>query len=236
MMNTFSIRFTPQPVDLSGITDFSFDYLNRYEKFILAREDKDKQGQSVPVHYHIYVETTYGEATIRQTTKEALRLPAAGRGKNNGYYSLIPNWKDPGYICKYNDIQTTKGYTEKELLDFVISGKKKYLHKMEKSPAENSVTAETKSKPTAKTPRIPYQQQIISIAAADWYNHKKRLREENACNADAYDLPQFVMKAMREVSRGINEYLLQDICNAILYDDLDFRERTLERIKSKLKL
>lgn len=233
-MKTFSVRFTPKPEGLDDISGWSFEYLKKYEKYIVAREDKDKQGQSVPVHYHIYIETSYGEATIRQTTKEALRLPVGGRGKNNGYYSLIPDWKDPGYICKYNDILDSKGFTEKELVDCVVSGKNKYLNKVEKVQAEHTVTAGPKP-PTAKTPRIPYQQQIISIAYAEWMKYKKQCRDEGV-QEDRYQVIELVCKAMREVSRGINAYLLQDICNAILYDDPDYREQTLQRLKSKLTL
>jgi len=232
---TYSIRFTPHPVGLEDISGWSFDYLQKYERYIVCREDKDKQGHSVPVHYHIFIETTYGEATIRQATKESLRLPAGGRGKNNGYYSLIPDWKDPGYICKYNAILVSKGYTEKEIMDFVISGKNKYLLKVEKTPAENSVTAGQKST-TPKSPRIPYQQEIISIAYAEWIKLKKSRLEADMTQVDVYDLVPIVCKAMREKSRGINAYLLQDICNAILFDDPDYQERTLQRLKSKIQL
>lgn len=225
----FAIRFTPY--DLSG---WSFEYLKKYETYIVGREDKDRAGRSVPVHYHVYIETTYGEATVRQATKEALRLPAGGRGKNNKHYSLKEEWNDPGYMCKYNEILDSKGFTEKELMDFVISGKNKYLNKVETTPAANSVTAGQKST-TAKTPRIPYQQQIITIAYAEWMKYKRQCREEGT-QEDRYEVIEIVCKAMREVSRGLNEYLLKDICNAVLFDDPDYREITLQRLKSKLIL
>lgn len=239
-MNTFSIRFTPQPKGKDGIvlpeiSGWNFEYLKRHEKYILAREDKDKMGRSVPVHYHIYIETSYGEATIRQTTKEALRLPAGGRGKNNGYYSLIPDWKDPGYICKYNELLDSKGFTEKELMDYVISGRKKYLEKLERTPAENSVTAGQKST-TAKTPRVPYQQQIISIASAEWYKYKRECGYKLTAGEAKDKVIEFVCAAMREVSRGINEYLLKDLVYGVLYDDLDFRETLLNRLKSRIEI
>lgn len=234
-MNTFSIRFTPHPHNCNDISGWSFNYLDKYEKYIVAKEDKDKYGRSVPVHYHVYVETSYGEATLRQTTKEALRLPAGGRGKNNGYYSLIPDWKDVAYICKYNDIQKSKGFTEKELVDCVVSGKQKYLQEVGKVPAENSVTAGPEKPITAKTPRIPYQQQIIAIAYAEWMKHK-RARKQEGLDEERSELVEIICKAMREVSRGINIYLVQDIYNAVLFDDPDWREYALNRLKSKLIL
>lgn len=174
--------------------------------------------------------------SIRDMAKIRFRIPSGnGRGKNNIYFALFSDWKDPGYICKYNKILSSKGYSEKELMEFVILGKQKYPIKVEKTPAENSVTAESKSKPTAKTPRIPYQQQIIAIAYAEWIKHKKK-HEEEGTEVSPYDIVEIVCKSMREVSRGINAYLLQDICSAILFDDPDFRERTLLRLKSKIHL
>ena len=228
----FSIRFTPHPKGLDDISGYSFDYLDKFEKYIVAREDKDKKGQSVPVHYHIFIDTTYGEATVRQKTKEALRLPAGGRGKNNGYYSLIPDWKDPGYICKYNEILGSKGYTEKELMDYVISGKKTYLNKVEGKIQEVKISGPSTS---AKSPRISYQQLIISIAYAEWENYKKQCRQEGT-EPDLDPIIEMVCKAMRETSRGINAYLLQDIVNAILFDDIEYRQRILQRLKSKIIL
>lgn len=239
VLNCYSIRFTPHPVNCNDISGWSFEYLKKFEKYIVAREDKDKLGRSVPVHYHIYIETSYGEATLRQKTKESLRLPAGGRGKNNGYYSLIPDWKDPGYICKYNEVVDSKGFTETELMDFVKKGKNKYLDKVESTPAENSVTAGQNST-SAKSPRIPYQQQIIAIASAEWYKYKRDKK-----NDSEYFIPkdevksvitEMVCKAMRDVSRGINVYLLQDLVYAVLYDDLDYRDILLERLKSRIIL
>lgn len=231
-MNTFSIRFTPHPVGLPDISGYSFDYLKKFDKYIVAKEDKDKKGHSVPVHYHVFIETSYGDATVRQTTKEALRLPAGGRGKNNGYYSLIPNWKDPGYICKYNEVLDSKGYTEKELMDFVVSGKQKYLNRVEGKIQEGKTSGPSTS---AKSPRIPYQQEIICIAAADWKNHKTRCKEKDE-QVLTTDLIEIVCKAMREKSRGINVYLVQDICYAVLFDDFDYKEIVLQKIKSKINL
>lgn len=225
----YHLRFTPY--DLSGYT---FEWLERYQKYIVAREDVEDDGTPL-LHYHILIDTDAHKDTVRDMVKTKLPIPAGGRGKNNKYYALIADWKDPGYICKYNNVEKTKGFTEKELLDFVVSGKKKYLEKVEKTPAENSVTAESRSTPTAKTPRIPYQQQIISIASAEWYKYKRNCMTQDF-TVDPLMTVDFIMAAMREVSRGCNEYLIQDLANAILFDDLDFRQRTLDRIKSRVRV
>jgi len=229
-MNTYHLRFTPY--DLSG---YAFDWLARYDRFICAEEEYDDEGNPLK-HFHMLIVSDNAPNSIRDLAKDRFRIPSGnGRGKNNKYFALFTDWKDPGYICKYNKVLSSKGYSEKELMDFVISGKNKYPVKTEKTPAEDSVTAGSKSKPTAKSPRIPYQQQIISIAYADWINHKKK-RQEEGIEASPYDLVEIVCKAMREQSRGINAFLLQDICSAVLFDDPDYRERTLLRLKSKISL
>lgn len=228
-MRTYHLRFTP--CDLSGYT---FDWLTRYPKFIVAQEDLDDDGLPL-LHYHILIESDNVKDTIRDMAKDRLRIPSSGgKGKNNKYYALIPDWLDPGYICKYNKILYSQGYTEKTLMEFVVSGKEKYLDKV-KTPAENSVTAVSQKLPTPKCPRIPYQQEIIAIAYADWLNYKKKCAIEEL-QIHPHEVVDFVCKAMREKSRGINSYLLQDIVNAILYDDPDFRERTLQRLKSKIQV
>lgn len=85
-----------------------------------------------------------------------------------------------------------------------------------------------------KVAKVPYQQQIIAISYAEWIKYKNSL--EDGFAPSPYHLVEIVCKAMREMSRGINAYLLQDICSAVLFDDPDFRERTLERLKSKIQL
>ena len=224
----FHLRFTPY--DLSG---YEFGWLERYTRYIVAREEVDDNGNPL-LHYHILIDTDAHKDSVRDMVKSKLPIPRSGRGENNKYYALIKDWKDPGYICKYNQIQSSKGYGENEIMEFVILGKKKYLDKTDETPAENSVTA-VKSPATPKSPRIPYQQQIIAIASADWYKYKKECKEQGF-EINKYELIEFVCKAMREVSRGINEHLLKDICNAVLFDDLDYRTQTLERLKSRIQL
>lgn len=228
VVNKIMVRFTPY--DLSGYT---FDWLNRYDKFICAREDLDDNLQPL-LHYHLYIETDAHPDTVRDMVKARLRIPPAGRGKNNKYYAMFEDWKDPGYVCKYNQIQSSKGYSEAEVLELVKKGKIKYLDKVEKTPAGHSVTAE-KSSTTPKSPRIPYQQQIIAIASAEWYKYKRECKEQGF-EPDKYQIIEYVCKAMRDVSRGVNEYLVRDICNAVLFDDLDYRDRVLQRLKSRIEL
>lgn len=224
-MRTYHLRFTP--CDLSGYT---FDWLTRYPKYIVAQEDENDIGEEF-LHYHILIESDNAPDSIRDMAKKQLGIHSTGgKGKNNKYYALIQDWLDPGYICKHNNILHSKGYTEKTLMEFVVSGKEKYLNK-QKTPA----TAGEKSSTTPKCPRIPYQQEIIAIAYVEWLKYKKQCATDDL-EVHPHEVVDFVCKAMREKSRGINAYLLQDIVNAVLYDDPDFRERTLKRLKSKIQV
>lgn len=227
----FHLIFTPH--DLSGYT---FEWLERYDKYIVAKEIGKKKKH---LHYHILIVTDAKHDTVRDMAKSRLHIPPGQRGKESKYYALLSDWKDPGYICKSNDVQAYKGYSEKEIMDFVISGKKKYLEEVDETPAENSVTA-AKSPITAKSPRIPYQQQIIAIADAEWYKIKREYKEKNQFTMSVSEakgiIVDLVCKAMREVSRGINPYLLQDCVYAIFYDDVDYKDIVLEKLKSRIQL
>lgn len=209
----FHLRFTPY--DISGYT---FVFLENYSHYIVAYEDKDKKGNPTQPHYHVLIDTDYGEKSVRDAIKLNLKIPKSSRGKNNAYYCLETEWRDPGYVCKYNDIRNSKGYSEKEIMEFVISGKNKYLRKVE----EVELSGE---KAPAAPPKIPFQQAVIADAAADWYNYKR----ENA-DPDIQELKKFVCDSMRKHGRGINQYLVKELAYAVLYDDLDYRDYVLNKI------
>lgn len=86
-----------------------------------------------------------------------------------------------------------------------------------------------------KVVRVPYQQAVVATAAADWINYKKEQEQEEKKVKPA-DVVQFVCNAMREHGRGINPYLVKDLGYAVLYDDLDFRERILNKLKYEFNL
>lgn len=209
------LRFTPY--DISGYT---FDFLKSYDKYIVARELLDDSGNNL-LHYHILITTDYGIKSVRDAAKLALHILASGRGKNNKFYALVPDWRDMDYIVKYYDIIVSKGYTESELLNSAVSGKKKYLDKVERTELRGEKAPAVPPKP----PKIPFQQAVIASAAADWAKYK---RESSAIDTD--QLKKYVCLAMREHGKGINVYLVKEICYAILFDDLDYREMVLNKI------
>lgn len=218
----FHFRFTPY--DISGYT---FDFLDSIaHKYILSWEDKDKTGKTVPKHYHCYIETTYGEKSVRDAIKSSLKIPASGRGKNNKYYAFQAEWKDPGYVCKYDNIVKSKGFTEKQILECVISGKKKYLDKVDRGELSGDRVA-----PAPKSPKVPFQQAVIAYAAAEWYKYKATCKESGDFVSEL-EVVEFVCKGMREHGRGINQYLVKELAYAVLYDDLDYRETVMKKIRS----
>lgn len=219
----FHLRFTPN--DISG---YIFNFLEVYDRYILAQEDKDDNGLPL-LHYHILIDTDYGIQSVRNVATASLKIPKSGRGKNNAYYALFADWKDPGYICKYNNILQSKGFSEKEILDYVISGQKKYLNKVKASELSGEVAPA--QAPTKREPKVTFQQEVIAYATAEWYKYK---RQESDFNKDR--LIGFVCDGMRKYGRGINVYLVKDIVYGILYDDLDYRNIILNKIKSQIFL
>lgn len=213
----FHLRFTP--ADISGYT---FDFLDVYDKYIIAFEDKNKKGQSVPDHYHILIVTDYGEKSVRDALKTSLKIPKSGRGKNNKHYMLNEDWKDASYVCKYYDIKKSKGYSEKEIMDFAIEGKKKYLSQA--GGATNEVRSVEKA-----PPKLPFQQACIADAAADWYNYKRQCTDNDE-HIEITKVCEFVCNAMRKNGKGVNVYLVKELGYAVLYDDLDYKDLILKKV------
>lgn len=215
----FHVRFTPYE-----ITGHTFDFLSFYDKFILAQEDYDDDGNPL-LHYHILIEdVSVGEQTLRNAVKANFKIPPAGKGRNNKYYALLSDWKDPSYICKYNHILRSKGYSEKQIMEYVISGKKKYLDKVKEAELSGEVAPAALSPKKEKVVKVPFQQAVIASASADWYNYKR----QGGSSID--ELKEFVCNAMREHSKGINVYMVRDLAYAVLYDDLDHRDYVLNKI------
>lgn len=235
-MYKYHVRFTPH--DLSG---YEFAWLEKYTRVLLFEEHLDKKGKEVPKHYHIYIESDNAKKSITDDIKSSLKIPPSGRGKNNKYYSCIPDWEDPGYIAKWGNEKLTRGFSEKEIMECVVSGKQKYLSQSEKrSDLSGDCVAPADESPVKKTKSISFQQKVLTIAGDKWYEYKKQHPEVVIpgviCNDAKNILVGFVCSAMREVSRGINPFLVRDMVYAILYDDLEFREVILRKIISKADL
>lgn len=214
----FHLRFTPD--DISGYT---FDFLDTYDKYIVAQEDVHDDGSPL-LHYHILVETTYGVKSIRDAAKAALKIPATGRGKNNKYYALIEDWKDPGYICKYNNIIRCKGFSEKEIMEFVISGKKKYLDKVKGTELSGDSVAP--AAPSSRT-RVSIDKEVIADCITFYELRKKS--DEGAPTIN--ELVKEACRVTRSYGKGINMFKIRDYVHAVLFD-CDNSEYVVNKISS----
>lgn len=195
----FHLRFTPY--DISGYT---FDFLDLYTKYIVAQEDHDDDGKPL-LHYHILIDTDYGDASLRNAVKAALKIPPAGRGKNNKYYAIIPDWRDPGYICKNNHILKSKGFSEKEIMECVISGKQKYLDK-QKSPDIPAVISPSRT-------RISVDKEVI----ADCITFYELAKKDGKCPT-AEQLCEEACRSVRAHGKGINPFKIREYVLATWFD------------------
>lgn len=222
----YHFRFTPD--DISGYT---FDFLESYDRYILAWEDKDKYGRPVPKHYHTYVETSYGEKSVRDAIKTDLKIPSAGRGKNNKYYAFQTDWKDPGYVCKYDNIIRSKGFTEKQILEYVVSGRKKYLKKVD----GGELSGEVAPAPQPRKQKPMTHAVIIGEATTRWYAYK---RDNDVANHTKRELEKALTKIICEEiiksGKGISPFQVRDYANAVLFSDIDYKDRLLEKLSRDL--
>lgn len=215
----FHLRFTPY--DISGYT---FDFLESYASlYIVAFEDKDKYGKPTEKHYHVYIETDYDLQTVRKEAKTALKIPTTGgRGRNNKYFAFISNWQDPGYVCKWNEVVRSKGYSEKQIMDYVISGKQKYLNKVEKSP--DVLVAST----GCSRSRVSVDKEVIGECITFFELAKKRGETPSA-----NQLVEEACRVVRSYGKGINPYKIREYVLAVWFEVGD-REHVVERVLKML--
>lgn len=203
----YHLRFTPD--DISGYT---FDFLDQFAAYIVAFENKDKFGDPAVNHYHILIDTDYGIQTVRNAVKASLKIPKSGQGRNNKYYMLNDDWKDPSYIVKYYDIRKSKGYTEKQILDFAIEGQKKYLKKKE---APLTIVVEKK-----KTQSVD---RLVSADILQWYHEQDSPPDKRAIIRKACEL-------YRSRDKGINKFKVRDIVMTLYFDVHTTRDSVIEDI------
>lgn len=119
----FHLRFTPdEKVSDENLAKF----VSKYEKYIVAREQHDKNGEAVKPHYHMYIESDMDIDTVRYNFKKVLSIPTGGQGRNNKYYS-IKQWNvgEIGYIVKQGDIKFQAGFKMEDILQKKIEVKLK---------------------------------------------------------------------------------------------------------------
>lgn len=136
-----TFRITPNPVKQckNANNDIDIEYIKntfiknpKYTKFIIARE-YNNINDKFSLHYHGYFLTVYSKNTVRTNIKNMCKK----QYKGNEYVSIKQD--DIGeyaknYICKDDDIVCYKGFTKKDIENYIKEGKeykdKKKLYKM----------------------------------------------------------------------------------------------------------
>lgn len=128
----FHLRFTPdEKVSDENLAKFC----SKYEKYIVAREQYDKNGEAVKPHYHVYIECDLDIDSLRYNFKKAMCIPTGGQGRNNKYYS-IKQWNigEIGYIVKQGDIKFQAGFKMEDILQKKIEVKLKEKNSETEAP------------------------------------------------------------------------------------------------------
>lgn len=214
----------------------------------LAIAQHPAEGRTRRVHCHFAIVAPKDKMdTMRKQIRDA---GFKGRG-NYWITDIVMEGKHAGEPLRFTPLlkYITKGSSfnvkfqhnvSNEMVDYAASlWKNKSPDKVESSGELSGKVAPAPKRP----PKVPYQQQVIALASADWYNYKRDLSGINIQLADGrpnvearVHLVDSVCKAMREVSRGVNPYLVEDLARAVLYDDLDYRDYVVKKIISRDQL
>ena len=215
----FHIRFTPY--DISG---YDFNWLiDDTTRFIVAREDKDKKGQPTEPHYHIYGETEYTDDSIRNRIRKYFKIPAGGKGTNNKYYGTDWKWEDISYVCKYDDVKQSKGFSDAELLRLAADGKQKYL---KKDVDVNLVTPRATTKE-----RVNYDKEIIADLLT-WYH---LYRNETGYVPELKQIVRECCVIVRKYHRGINRFKVRDYVDTVMFETEAYSDDVVSSIMKLMK-
>jgi len=174
----YHLRYTPYDLSSNNLTVFC----DKYEKYIIAREQHSKNGEKCALHYHIYIESDLTVESIRVDFLKKLAIPKSGMGRNNKYY-MLKAWNDNiNYIIKQGDIVACKGY-DIEVLRMLA----KVIKKDEKSlepKKEQKEYSPAGAPPPAKKEREANTmwKEIFAEGIIFEKNHKKKIEVEDALN------------------------------------------------------
>lgn len=215
-------RYTPY--DISG---HSFDWLiDKSTRLLIGKETKTKQGEDTEPHYHIYAEIEgVIDDTVRNNLQKSLCIPKGGRGKNNKYYAIDWDWKDPSYVCKYDDVVVTKGFTEPQLLELVVLGKARYLQKEKKE--ETVVWVQPPKKVSIN------KDKEIMKELYEWYMVQKHADTE-MMGPTKKEMIDRCCWLTRKYDKGINPYKIRDLVLAVMYDTGDYAQEVVNKISNMM--
>lgn len=83
--------------------------------------------------------------------------------------------------------------------------------------------------------KVPLITQVINLVEDKWIPYSKKYKVQHEGHAPPIaDLLPMICDSYRELHRGINPYQIRDVAYAVLYDDSDFKQRILSKIKSTI--
>lgn len=204
---------------------------------LVVQHNADEEVNRDHCHFLLY-NTLIKEEAFKRKIKKSLNIELNGN-KDWSWVNKLPStdrrdfWEDAEprtadelEIFKYIRY-CIKG--NKENIKFIANIPQSFLDKAAGDWEPTKIKIE-KVVVLEKEKRIPYQQDVIAGAAAQWKKYRDECRESQE-TPDRKKVIEMVCNEMRRVSKGINPYLVKELAYAVLYDDLDFREVILEKIK-----
>lgn len=239
-------RVTVVYADVSGAC---IEWLDRCQVGIVCQHDADKKVNKTHIHLGMWGCDVKEEALKRMFNKKT-QLGLSGnedwKWKSKRFPAGLPPWEPPEKTPS-GLIIPGKGWDQNfRYLTYCIKGdlsRVKYVKNISQDILEEASEAwadfKEKSLTSGRTEvhiehikvrAPPYQQTVIADAAIMWYDYKKKCREDND-PIERMKVVDFVCAAMRKVSKGLNPHMIRDLSYAVLYDDLDYRELMVKRVK-----
>lgn len=207
------------------------------KRMLVCQHDADEEVNRTHCHALFY-NTLIKDEALKRRIKKATKLDLKGN-EDWSWVSKLPSttreefWEDAEPVSK-DELEIWK------YVRYMIKGDKNTIVMSQNIPQTFIDKAAGSWEPAKvkletvmvfeKVKKIPYQQDVIAGASAEWKKYKDFCKA-NGDYIDKKKIIDIVCDEMRRVSKGINPYLVKELAYAVLYDDLDFREVVLERIK-----
>lgn len=239
-------RVTRPYDDISGaITSWA----DRSERLICCEHSPDEGCRQTHVHLGIW-NCDVGIERLKRLLKEKTNLSLSGNKDwawvHENFPDGLPPWEEIAVEPLVGPLLDTPGKKQIfQYLRYMIKGNMNCV-KFVKNISSALVDEACKSwaVPSSGTQAIqtitivdkrrerppPYQHSVIMDATAEWYNHKREMKEKGDL-VDSSIVIEYVCNAMRKYSKGINPHMVRDLSYAVLYDDMDYKDLVLQKCK-----
>jgi len=239
-MNRFTPRIHRSWSDLSGV--LISEVKPSVFRFIVAQHEADEQVNRTHVHMLMY-NTVIKEEAFKRRINKYFDPPLKGN-KEWSWTNTLPE-VDRAQFWETGDYGSASELEIFKYVKYILKGdisNLKYKHNVGDQFIANAIASW--QQPAAANPqtltiiekvkRIPYQQDVITGAAAEWKKYKESPGEipldEIPRSVLLNKLKDIICTEMRRVNKGINPYMVKELAYAVLYDDLDYRDIVLEKI------